>query len=184
MPPLLLKPACRLPLNEFQFPGFITQPGAGGRGDLWLHQNLSEFLRVPVNWLSALHSQTLLYNMHLFQGPGISQPSLWTPLPDSWWSAPADLWWFPANIRLQQGNSRTSDGRRTGYFWTCPPLVVAYLATDPWWSRERTGVLGATGALPVCPASAPSSPLSHKSILRVSETNPSSSGPPVLNSPI
>ena len=67
MPPLLLKPACRLPLNEFQFPGFITQPGAGGRGDLWLHQNLSEFLRVPVNWLSALSESALLHDP--FSGP-------------------------------------------------------------------------------------------------------------------
>ena len=62
MPRLLVELAAAQ-LNEFQFPGFITQPGAGGRGDLWLHQNLSEFLRVPVNWLSAL----LLYNLHLFR---------------------------------------------------------------------------------------------------------------------
>ena len=117
-----------------------------------------------------------------FQGPGISQPSRWTPLPGSWWSAPAAQWWFPASTKLHQGSSRTSDGRRTGYFWTCPPLVVAYLATAPWWWRERmVGVLGATSALPVCLASAPSSPLSQKSILRVSETNPSS---PALNRPI
>ena len=51
---MLLEQLAAARLNEFQFPGFITQPGAGGRGDLWLHQNLSEFLRVPVNWLSAL----------------------------------------------------------------------------------------------------------------------------------
>ena len=176
--------ACRRPLNEFQFPGFITQPGAGGRGDLWLHQNLSEFLRVPVNWLSALHSGSLLYYMHLFQDPGISQHSLWTPLPDSWWSAPADQWWFLASIRLHQGNSRTSDGRRTGYFWTSPPLAVAYSATALCWSRETKAVLGVTDALPVCLASEPSFPLSHKSIPRVSETNPSSSDLSVLNSPI
>ena len=57
--PLLLELELAARLNEFQFPGFITQPGAGGRGDLWLHQNLSEFLRVPVNWSSALHSALL-----------------------------------------------------------------------------------------------------------------------------
>ena len=64
---MLLEQLAAARLNEFQFPGFITQPGAGGRGDLWLHQNLSEFLRVPVNWLSALHSGNLLYNIHLFR---------------------------------------------------------------------------------------------------------------------
>ena len=57
--PLLLELELAARLNEFQFPGFITQPGAGGRGDLWLHQNLSGFLRVPVNWSSALHSALL-----------------------------------------------------------------------------------------------------------------------------
>ena len=45
-------------LNEFQFPGFITQPGAVAE-DLWLHRNLSGFLRVPVNWSTAFHCVAL-----------------------------------------------------------------------------------------------------------------------------
>ena len=69
MPRLLLVELAAAPLNEFQFPGFITQLGAGGRGDLWLHQNLSEFLRVPVNWLSALHSVQVRFITFTFSGP-------------------------------------------------------------------------------------------------------------------
>ena len=37
---------------------------------MWFHQNLSEFLRLPVNWFSALHCGSFpRYYIHFFSGP-------------------------------------------------------------------------------------------------------------------